>query len=30
MEQAEWIILPQSIEKVSREILDHVISIEMA
>ena len=30
MEQAEWIILPQSVEKVSREILDHVISIEMA
>ena len=30
MEQAEWIILPQSVDKVSREILDHVISIEMA
>ena len=30
MEQAEWIILPRSVEKVSREILDHVISIEMA
>lgn len=30
MEQAEWIILPQSVEKVSREILDHVISVRMA
>ena len=29
MEQAEWIILPRSVEKVSREILDNVISIEI-
>ena len=29
MEEAEWIILPQSVEKVSREILDNVISVEI-
>ena len=29
MEQAEWIILPRSAEKVSREILDSVIRVEI-
>ena len=29
MEQAEWIILPRSAEKVSREILDNVIRVEI-